>query len=70
MIFYIKLNVFGSRETTEYILKTADEDLCVSDLTLSVIDTPGFDDTDGKEQDACNIHSGVNASEMLNIHCL
>jgi hypothetical protein len=27
----------------------------VKEMTLGVIDTPGFDDTDGIEQDACNL---------------
>ena len=29
----------------------------MKDLTLGVIDTPGFNDTEGMEQDACNLAS-------------
>ncbi|TRY63467.1 hypothetical protein TCAL_11839 [Tigriopus californicus] len=46
-----------TRGTTEYILKEDDIELGVKDLTLGVIDTPGFNDTDGIEQDACNLAS-------------
>lgn len=34
-----------------------------SDLTLSIIDTPGFNDTEGVGQDACNIMSVRNFKE-------
>ena len=45
-------NCFGynGRSTTEYTLTIEDPELAVSNLTLSLIDTPGFEDTDGKEQ--------------------
>ncbi len=46
-----------TRSTTEYILETSDPVLGASDLTLSIVDPPGFNDTTGLEQDACNLLS-------------
>ena len=45
------------RKTSEYIVTFPEHKYDVRDLVLSVIDTPGFNDGDGVEQDACNIVS-------------
>ena len=46
-----------TRATSEYIITTDEPSFDVSDLQLSVIDTPGFNDDDGVDQDACNFFS-------------
>jgi len=44
-----------TRKTTEFLLKEDDVELGVKDLSLGVVDTPGFNDTEGMEQDAANL---------------
>ncbi len=46
-----------TRSTTEHILKGSDTQLAATDMSLSVVDAPGFNDTDGLEQDARNLMS-------------
>ncbi len=46
-----------TRSTTEHTLITFDESLAASDMRLSIVDPPGFNDTDGLEQDARNLRS-------------
>ena len=43
--------------TSEYVLFVDEPDYEVSGLTLSIIDTPGLNDTLGVNQDACNLAS-------------
>ena len=43
--------------TKEYMLTASYPELEAEDLSLSIIDSPGFDDTRGKGQDACNLMS-------------
>ncbi|XP_046850122.1 uncharacterized protein LOC124443682 [Xenia sp. Carnegie-2017] len=47
----------STKTTSEYIITFDEPEYEVSDLVLSVIDTPGFNDGDGVEQDVCNIVS-------------
>ena len=46
-----------TRGTKEYIIYGSDPNYEVEGLSLGLIDTPGFCDTDGSEQDACNLLS-------------
>ncbi len=46
-----------TRSTTEHILVTADPNLAANDVSLSIVDPPGFNDADGLEQDARNLRS-------------
>ncbi|VDI07705.1 Hypothetical predicted protein [Mytilus galloprovincialis] len=46
-----------TRSTTEYMLQMKSNEWRIPDLTLSLIDTPGFGDTGGFAQDARNIMS-------------
>ncbi|CAC5390330.1 unnamed protein product [Mytilus coruscus] len=46
-----------TRSTIEYTVKMKSTEWRIPDLQLSIIDTPGFCDTDGLEQDAKNIMS-------------
>ncbi len=46
-----------TRSTTEYIIEAPVKEFAVTDLSLRIIDTPGFEDTSGLEQAACNLHS-------------
>ena len=46
-----------TKETSEYVLTVDEPDYEVSDLSMSIIDTPGLNDTDGERQDACNFLS-------------
>ena len=46
-----------TRTTTEFIIKADDPNFKVKDLKLGLVDTPGFNDTDGMRQDACNFFS-------------
>ncbi|CAB4023086.1 GTP-binding A [Paramuricea clavata] len=46
-----------TKRTTEYILTIDEPNLEVCDLQMGVIDTPGFNDTAGVNQDACNFVS-------------
>ena len=52
-----------TRATSEYIITTDEPNYDVSDLQLSVIDTPGFNDNNGVDQDACNFFSIKNFFE-------
>lgn len=51
--------------TTEYLLTVDEPDYEVCDLSMSIIDTPGLNDTAGVEQDACNF---VSMKEFLQTH--
>ena len=46
-----------TRITSEFILSTDDPDYEVTDLQIGIVDTPGFNDTNGYKQDACNFYS-------------
>ena len=46
-----------TRTTTEFLIKVDHPDYKVTDLKLGLVDTPGFNDTDGMRQDACNFFS-------------
>ncbi len=46
-----------THSTMEHILVAPDPNLAASDVSLSVVDSPGFNDTDGLEQDARNLRS-------------
>ena len=46
-----------TKATSEYVLTVDEPGFEVSDLKMSIIDTPGFNDTDGLKQDACNFVS-------------
>ncbi|XP_046852782.1 uncharacterized protein LOC124446034 [Xenia sp. Carnegie-2017] len=46
-----------TRKTSEYTLTFDEPNYEVCDLVMSVIDTPGFNDSDGVDQDACNFVS-------------
>ncbi len=39
-----------TRSTSEYVLKTGDPTMGASDVTLSFVDAPGFNDTAGLDQ--------------------
>ncbi|XP_046850128.1 uncharacterized protein LOC124443684 [Xenia sp. Carnegie-2017] len=45
------------KKTSEYVITFDEPKYEVSDLVLSVIDTPGFNDGDGVKQDVCNFVS-------------
>ena len=46
-----------TKATSEYLLVVDEPDYEVSGLTMSIIDTPGLNDTVGVNQDACNVAS-------------
>ena len=46
-----------TRTTSEFILIADEPKYAVADLQLGVVDTPGFNDTAGTKQDACNFYS-------------
>ena len=46
-----------TRITSELLAFADDPNLEVKDLVLGIVDTPGFNDTDGLKQDACNYYS-------------
>ena len=46
-----------TRITSEFLAFADDPDLEVKNLVLGIVDTPGFNDTDGLTQDACNFYS-------------
>ena len=46
-----------TRATEEFVMLGDEPRYQVSDLRLGVVDTPGFNDTDGSYQDACNLTS-------------
>ena len=46
-----------TRITSEFLVFADDPKLEVKDLVLGIVDTPGFNDTDGLTQDACNFYS-------------
>ena len=46
-----------TRNTSEFILTVDEPKYGVSDIQLGIVDTPGFNDTDGLKQDACNFYS-------------
>ena len=48
-------SISETRETKEYKLVGDDDEYKVKDLSLSIIDTPGFNDTGGESQDSCNV---------------
>ncbi len=50
-------NKSKTRATTEFKLVGPEPSLAVSDLNLSLVDTPGFGDTAGLKQEACNLTS-------------
>ena len=49
--------VSETRVTTEYEISADDPGYEVSELKLGLVDSPGFNDTDGMRQDACNFYS-------------
>ena len=59
-----------TRDTQEYLLSTDDPEYEVKDLTLGVVDSPGFNDTDGTAQDACNMYSIKRFFESENLNGL
>ena len=46
-----------TRSTKEFIIHSNDPEYEVEGLSLGLVDTPGFCDTDGSKQDACNLLS-------------
>lgn len=46
-----------TRATSEYVIGVDEPDSDVCDLTMSIVDTPGLNDTEGENQDACNVLS-------------
>ena len=46
-----------TRITSEFLAFADDPKLEVKNLVLGIVDTPGFNDTDGLTQDACNFYS-------------
>ena len=46
-----------TRTTSEFLAFADDPNLEVKDLVMGIVDTPGFNDTDGLTQDACNFYS-------------
>ena len=46
-----------TRITSEFLAFADDPKLEVKNLVLGIVDTPGFNDTDGTKQDACNLYS-------------
>ena len=44
-----------TRSTKEFIVHGSDPKYEVEGLSLGLVDTPGFSDTDGRKQDACNL---------------
>ena len=55
----------GARSTKEYIIYDNDPKYEVEGLSLGLVDTPGFCDTGGSKQDACNLLSVLN---FVNLH--
>ncbi|XP_046850707.1 uncharacterized protein LOC124444169 isoform X2 [Xenia sp. Carnegie-2017] len=55
----------STRKTSEYIITFDEPEYEVKDLVMRIIDTPGFNDVDGVEQDACNI---VSIKRFLKTH--
>ena len=58
-IEFAKIN-FGQSETkitSEFLAFADNPNLEVKNLVLGIVDTPGFNDTDGLTQDACNFYS-------------
>ncbi len=54
-----KCNLLFCRVPIEHKLEKRNQHLAASDLSLTVIDMPGFNDTRGAEQDACNKRMSV-----------
>lgn len=56
---YAKINAFESetKKVSEYVLTVDEPKYAVSDLTLGIVDTPGFNDTSCSEQDACTLYA-------------
>ena len=50
-------SISETRITSEFLAFADDPDLEVKDLVLGIVDTPGFNDTYGLKQDACNSFS-------------
>ena len=46
-----------TRKTSEFLAFADDPKRGVKNLVLGIVDTPGFNDTKGTEQDACNFYS-------------
>ena len=46
-----------TRSTTEYIIESDSDQYEASGLKMALVDTPGFTDTGGSKQDACNFSS-------------
>ena len=46
-----------TRITSEFLAFADDPDLEVQNLVMGIVDTPGFNDTNGLTQDACNFYS-------------
>ena len=46
-----------TRITSEFLAFADDRDLQVENLVMGIVDTPGFNDTDGVKQNACNFYS-------------
>ena len=46
-----------TRITREFLAFADDPDLEAKNLVMGIVDTPGFNDTDGLKQDACNFYS-------------
>ena len=53
----INYTEYETRITSEFLAFADDPDLEVKNLVMGIVDTPGFNDTDGLKQDACNFYS-------------
>jgi GTP-binding protein EngB required for normal cell division len=60
-------NKSETRATTEFKLVGEEPSLAVSDLNLSLVDTPGFGDTAGLKQEACNLTSIENFLNIISL---